>query len=57
MTKKLLKLINDLTNLQDTKLIFRNMLSFYILTMNYQKEKLRKQPHLPLHQKEQNTWG
>ena len=25
--------------LQDTKLMYRNMLHFYTLTMNYQKEK------------------
>ena len=38
--------------LQDTKLIHRNHLNFYALTMNYQKEKFRKQSHLPYHQKE-----
>ena len=29
--------------LQDIKLIYRNLLCFYTLTTNYQKEKLRKQ--------------
>ena len=28
---------------KDTKFIYRNLLHFYTLTMNYQKEKLRKQ--------------
>ena len=31
--------------------IYRNLLHFYTLTTKYQKEKLRKQFHLPLHQK------
>ena len=47
-TRKLLELINNLVKLQDTKLIY----SFYSLTMKYQKEKLRQQPHIPSHQKE-----
>ena len=39
--------------LQDTKSIYKNQLFFHILTMKYhQKEKLRKQYHLQLHQKE-----
>ena len=38
--------------LQDTKLKYRNLLHFYTLTTNYQKEKLRKQSLLQLHQKE-----
>ena len=29
-----------------TKLIYRNLLCFYALTMSYQKEKLRKQSPL-----------
>ena len=37
---------------QDTKLIHTNQLNFYILTKKDQKEKLGKQSHLPLHQKE-----
>ena len=43
--------MNSVT-LQDIKLKYRNLLCFYILAMNYQKEKLRKQSHLQLHQKE-----
>ena len=38
--------------LHDTKLIYRNLLHFYTLTMNYEKEKLKKQSHLQSHQKE-----
>ena len=30
--------------LQDTKLIYRNLLNFYTLTIKYQKKKLRKNP-------------
>ena len=41
-TRKLQKLINELSRLLDTKLMYRNLLNFYILTMGYQKEKLRK---------------
>ena len=37
--------------LQDSKLIYRSLLHFYTLTTNYQKEKLRKQFHAPMHQK------
>ena len=40
----------DLVKLQDTKLIHKNLLYFYTLTKE-QKEKLRKQSHLPSHQK------
>ena len=49
---KLAEHINELVNLQDTKCIHRNLLHSYILTMNYQKEKSRKQLHLPLQPKE-----
>lgn len=41
-TKKLVELINDLVKVQDTKLIYRNILLFYTLNMHYHKEKLRK---------------
>ena len=33
-----------------TKLVHRGLLHFYALTAKDQKEKLRKQSHLPLHQ-------
>ena len=42
-TKNLLEVINEFNKLQDMKLIYRNMLHFYTLTTNRQKEKLRKQ--------------
>ena len=42
-------LINSV-KLQHTKLIHRNHLHSYTLTMKYQKETLRKQSHLPSHQ-------
>ena len=32
--------------------MYRNLFHFYTLTPNYQKEELRKQSHLKLHQKE-----
>ena len=41
----------NLAKLQDTKLIHRNHLHFYILKMKNQKEKLRNQSHSPLQQK------
>ena len=50
--RKLLKFINEFGNLQNIKLIFRNWLRFYTLTMKDQKEKLRKQSHSPQHQEE-----
>ena len=50
-TKKLLELMN-LVKLQDTRLIYRNLLLYYALIMNYQKEKARKPSHLKWHQKE-----
>ena len=42
ITKKLLELISEFSKVEDTKLIYRNLLHFYTLTTNYQKEKLRK---------------
>ena len=45
--RKLLGLINEYGKVTT----YRNLLHFYTLTMKYQKEKLRKQSHLPLHQK------
>ena len=51
-TRKLLELINEFVKLQDTKLMHRNLLHSYTLTMKDQKEKLRKQSYSPLQQKE-----
>ena len=50
-TRKLLELINEFEKLQDIKLMHRNHLHSYTLTMKDQKEKLRKQSHSPLQQK------
>ena len=36
--------LTKLVKLQDTKLIYRNLLRFYTLTTKYQKEKLREKP-------------
>ena len=46
-TRKLL----DIKEL-DTKLIHRNLLHFYTPLIKYQREKLRKQSHLPLCERE-----
>ena len=54
-TRKLLELINEFGEVAGYKIIYRNLLHVYTPTMKGQKEKLRKQPHLSLHQKEQNT--
>ena len=51
-TRKLLELISEYNKLQDIKLTHRNPLHSYTLTMKKQKEKLRKQCHSPLQQKE-----
>lgn len=32
--------------------MYKNLLHFYMLTTNYQKEKLRNQSHLQMHHKE-----
>ena len=47
----------NLVKLQNTKLIHRNLIYSYRLTMKDQKGKLRKQPHLPLQQKEKQYLG
>ena len=47
----------NLAKLQDTKLMHRNLLHSYTLTMKDQKEQLRKQSHSPLQQKEQKCLG
>ena len=47
-TRKLLELINKYSKVADIKLIHRNPLHSYILTMRKQKKKLRKQSHSQL---------
>ena len=54
-TRTLLEVTNELLKLQDTKIIHRNLLHSYILIMKDEKEKLRKQSHLPSQQKESST--
>ena len=41
----------NMVNLKDTKLMHRNLLHSYTLSMKDQKEKLRKQSHSPLQKK------
>ena len=55
-TRKLLE-INELVKLLDIKLTHRNLLHFYTPLIKHQKEKLRKQSHLPLHVKELKYLG
>ncbi|MCH3790132.1 hypothetical protein, partial [Campylobacter jejuni] len=50
--RKLPELINEYGKLQVTKLTHRNLLHFYTLTRKDQKEKFKKQLHLPSHRKE-----
>jgi len=42
----------NLVKLQEAKLIHKILLDSYTLTMKDEKEKLRKQSHLPLQQKQ-----
>ena len=52
ITNKYLSFLSvNSVKLQNAKLMCINLLDFYTVT-KYQKEKLRKQPHLPLHQKQ-----
>ena len=51
-TRKLLELINEYSKVSGYKLKHRNPLHSYTLTMRKQKEKLSKQSHSPLQQKE-----
>ena len=51
-TRKLLELINEYSKVAGYKINIQKSLAFYTLTMRKQKEKLRKQFHSPLQQKE-----
>ena len=51
-TRKLLELINEFGKVAGCKINARKFLLSYTLTMKDQKEKLRKQSHSPLQQKE-----
>ena len=46
----------NLVKLKVTKLIHRNLLHFYTLTMKDQKEKLKRQFRSPLHQKKKKRY-
>ena len=50
-TRKLLELMNELDKFADYKINTRNLLYSYTLKMKDQKQKLRKQSHVQLHQK------
>ena len=43
---------NKFSNVAGTKSIYKNLLCFYTLEMNYQKENLRKKSQLQRNQKE-----
>ena len=47
-TRKLLEVISEYSKVAGYKLIHRNPLHSYTLTMKKQKEKLKKQSHSPL---------
>ena len=51
-TRKLLELINEFGKVGGYKINTQNLLHSYTLTMEVHKEKLRRQSHLPLHQRE-----
>ena len=51
-TRKVLELINEYSNVAGYKINTQKSLHSYTLTMRKQKEKLRKQYHSPLQQKE-----
>ena len=52
-TRKQLELIQEFSKVTEYKLVYRNLLHSYLLTMKDQKEKLRKESHLPLQQQQQ----
>ena len=54
-TRKLLELINEFGKVAGYKINIQKSVAFLYTNMKYQKEKLRKQYSLPLHQKQQNT--
>ena len=56
-TKKLLELINDIEKLQDIKLMHRNPLHFYTLTMKKQNVKSRNNPFQHCNEKNEILWN
>ena len=55
VSRKLLELINEFGKVTGWKITTSKPLAFYTLTTKNQKEKSRKQSHLPSHRKQQNT--
>ena len=51
-TRKLLELSNELSNVSGYKINIQKFATVHTLTLNSQKKKLKKQSHLPLHQKQ-----
>jgi len=51
-TRKLLELMNELGKFSDYKINMQKYLAFLYTNNKNQKEKLRKQSHLPSHQKQ-----
>ena len=51
-TRKVLELINEFNKVGGYQMNAQKSIAFYTLTTKEQKEKLRKQSHLPSHQKE-----
>ena len=51
-TRKLLELMNELGKFSDYKINMQKYLAFLYTNNKNQKENLRKQPHLPSHQKQ-----
>ena len=51
-TRKQLELIHEFSKVTEYKLVYRNLLHSFSLTMKDQKEKLRKDSHLPLQQQQ-----
>ena len=43
-TRKLLELINEFGKVAELKKIYRNLLLFYVLIINYQKAKVKRNP-------------
>ena len=50
-TQNNLSSLINLVNLQQVKLLYKNLLVFYTITINYQKKKLRTQSLLQLYKK------
>ena len=49
VTRKLLELINEFSKFEGYKITTQKPVTFYVQTLKGQREKLRKESHLPLH--------